>query len=231
MTIFITVFALLCFIWLIWLIRRGLRACIAAHEADWGIPWVNYLDGMNRIFSKRFHRLEYNPVDLPATGPAIVVANHLSGLDPILLFAATRRPLRFLIAREEYERFGFQWIFRTGGCIPVDRATKPEAALRVALRALQAGEVIALFPQGTITLPDQLPRKLKRGCLWLAQQTNAPIYPVHLSGIKGMGHTISALFMRSHAKLTSYPPLIGDAIDLDYLQALLEGRIELTKTD
>ncbi len=56
----------------------------------------------------------------------MVVANHISGLDPLLMAAASRRSLHFMIAREQYERFGLKWLFRMAGCIPVDRERAPE---------------------------------------------------------------------------------------------------------
>jgi 1-acyl-sn-glycerol-3-phosphate acyltransferase len=177
------------------------------------------------FFCRYYHRLEYTPIELPTHGPAIVVANHLSGLDPFLLFVATRRPLRFLIAREFYESFWLNWLYRAVGCIPVDRARRPEVALRAALRALQSGEVIAIFPQGKITLPTEPPRKLKRGSLWLAQQVQCPIYPVHLAGIRGMGYIMRGVFLPTRATLISYPPIHKiDENTLDQLQRLLEAR-------
>ncbi len=208
-----------------WLINLGLSQCEATPDGKWGYRWLNCLDKLNELFCVHYHRLQYTSVELPPTGPAIVVSNHISGLDPFLLIASTRRPLRFLIAREEYERFGAKILFKAAGSIPVDRHSRPEAALRAALKALEQGEVIALYPQGKITLPDELPRKLKKGTLWLAEKANAPIYPVHLYGIKGMGYIIRSLLMRSRAKLVAYPPLINVKKDcLDTLQHLLEGR-------
>jgi len=74
------------------------------------------------------------------------VSNHVSGLDPLLLIAATRRPLRFVIAREEYERWGLRWLLHAVGCIPIARGRNPRSALSAARAALEAGEVVALFP-------------------------------------------------------------------------------------
>jgi 1-acyl-sn-glycerol-3-phosphate acyltransferase len=211
-------------------IRKGLQACSAAQQADWGSTWLNYLDGLNRLFCKHYHRLQYTPITLPPTGPAVVMANHLSGLDPLLLIAASPRPLRFLIAREQYERFGLKWLFRAVGCIPVDRGTHPERALREALRALSAGEVIALFPQGTIVLAGES-HELKRGGFWLAQQTQSPIYPTYLSGIPGMGYVLLSILWRSRATLVSYPSLYWQCNgDILHLQALLEGRSPTSTT-
>ena len=134
---------------------------VDAHRGpDWGGPWLNRLDGLNRLLCRRYHRLPAVWLPLPDRGPVLLASNHVSGLDPLLLVAASRRPLRFLIAREQYERRGLQWLFRAAGCIPVDRAARPEQALRAALRALQAGEAVALFPHGRIHLESDPPRAL-----------------------------------------------------------------------
>ncbi|HEY8553798.1 MAG TPA: lysophospholipid acyltransferase family protein [Burkholderiales bacterium] len=190
-----------------WLWRRALKACEAAQEADWGGRWLNRLDGLNRIFCRRFHGLPRQTLELPAEGPVLVASNHVSGLDPLLLIAASRRPLRFMIAREEYERWWFKWLFRAIGCIPVDRSRDPHKAFYAARRALEAGEVVALFPQGRIH-PDHLPPiPLRRGVVVLAHMTGAPILPVRITGVRGQGWGAPAVLMRSKARLHPRPLL------------------------
>lgn len=212
------------FISVIWLIKRGLLACKTAQQTDWGAMGLNYLDGLNRLFCQKYHRFTFTPILLPEQGAALVIANHISGLDAFLLIAATRRPLRFLIAREEYERFGLKWLFKAGGCIPVDRSGKPEQALRAALHALEKGEVIALFPQGRIVLPDESVQ-LKRGGIWLAQHSHCPIYPAHISGVRAMGTVFTCLILRGNARLTSYPAVHTVTEDsLQQLKQWIEGR-------
>ena len=192
-----------------WLVRRGLHACRAAARADWGHGWLNTVDGLNRIFCRRFHRLRaaHLPLPLPKHGPALVVANHVSGLDPLLLIAASERPLRFIIAREQYERFGLHWLLRAVGCIPLDRAASPHRALAAARHALQHGEVVALFPHGRIHLEREGPVRLKPGILHLAKLSGAPVYPLRIDGVRGAGRTVSAVFLRSRARLTLFPHL------------------------
>jgi len=228
--ILFSVIAILLVLILFWLIRRGWQAVSAARQIDWGAGWLNFLDGFTRLFCKYYHRLQIiSPLELPPEGPAVVVANHLSGLDPILLMASSPRPLRFLIAREEYQRFGLTWFFRAIGCIPVDRSHRPEVALRAALKALKAGEVIALFPQGTFVLPNES-KPLKRGGLWLAQRAQCPIYPAFISGINCQLMIFVAIFLcRSRAKVHYYPQMYWsqeqeDKQTLEELQQLLEGR-------
>jgi 1-acyl-sn-glycerol-3-phosphate acyltransferase len=189
------------------LLVLGVRACRAASGADWGHPVLNVLDGLNRIFCRRYHRLRHDPVPLPREGGALVVANHVSGVDPMLMIAAAPRPLRFMIAAEEYHRFGLNLLFRSIGCIPVERSTRPEKALRAAFRALAAGEVVAMFPEGGIRQPGAAPGPVKRGMLVLAARSGVPIVPLHVDGIAGAGLTVRAVFPRSHAVIR-----VGDPV-------------------
>lgn len=186
---------------------RIARACRRANRVDWGARWLNLLDGLNRIFCRRFHRLRHHGIRLPRRGAAIVVSNHVSGLDPLLLIAAARRPLRFLIAREQYERWYLRWLFSAVGCIPVDRSANPRAALSEAQRALARGEVIGIFPHGRIALDHELPLPLKRGVAWLARASGAPVVPVRIEGIRGQGLTVVAVALRSRARLRRFSAL------------------------
>lgn len=215
---------------LVWLGRAGHRRCRAAARADWGRPWLNALDGFNRIFCRRFHRLPEIRLPLPKQGPALVVANHVSGLDPLLMIAASHRPLRFLIAREQYERFGLHWLLRAVGCIPVDRAASPYRALAAARRALQQGEVVALFPHGRIHLDHEGHGRLKPGVRHLAEVSGAPVYPVRIDGVRGEGRTVTAVFLRSRARLKVFSQLYYDGASpetlLDSLAPLLGKQLQ-----
>lgn len=207
----------------------------ATNEVDWGGPWLNCIDGLNRILCRHFHHLQHNEIGLPATGGALLVCNHVSGLDPLLMIAACKRPLRFLIAREEYERRGLHWLLKGVGCIPVDRKSRPEQALREALRVLQQGEVVALFPHGHIHLDTDPPRRLKAGVIWLAQQASVPIIPMRLTGVRGEGRTVSAVVFPSQARLQGFPALAysgeNDQVCLQQIADYIEGRAEsITET-
>lgn len=203
-----------------WGSYRFLRACEASCPTDWGSRGMNRLVGLTVIFCRVVHRFRPQPLPLPDTGAVLVAANHMSGLDPLLLIAASPRPLRFLIAREQYQRFGLNWIFRHAGCIPVDRQGKPERALREALRALAMGDVIAVFPHGTIHLDRDPPRKLKGGVVRLAHKSGAVICPVRLDDVDGAGHTVRAVLIPSKARLKALPLL--DCHDLEHDECLLQ---------
>ncbi len=193
---------------LVWLgLRRLWRLAEAANGADWGGKWINRIDGLIRLLLRHYHRFQCQPVPLPEAGPALVVANHVSGLDSLMMIAACNRPVRFIIAIEEYNRFGLRWLFRLGGCIPVDRKSRDDTAFQAALDALKRGEVVGLFPQGGIHDPKDPPPRLRRGVARLASLSGAPVYPVYISGIRAEGHVIRSVILRSHARLESFPPI------------------------
>ena len=214
--------ALAALLWGLWRLNRAVRR---AARTDWGRPWLNWLDGFNRLFCQRFHRMPDTRLALPEQGPAVVAANHVSGLDPLLLIAAADRPLRFIIAREQYIRPCLHWLFRAVGCIPVDRTGRPERAMREALAALRAGEVVAIFPQGRIQLPDEPPRPLKGGVARLALALDCPIAPVRITGVRGAGQVLWSVFRRSRVRLEVHPPLRPEGRSGKELLQALQGLI------
>lgn len=219
------IISLIGFLVVAYVFYKFLVYCDRFRLADWGGGFANRCAALISWFVHRYHGLSMTPIPLPENGGAIVVSNHISGLDPLVLIAATPRPLRFLIAREEYERFGLQWLFRMGNCIPVERNNRPEQAMRAALRAIDNGDVVALFPHGKIHTPSDRPIKIKGGAVRLSQLTGAAIYPVHVEGIKGEGHTLLAIPLKSDIRLSTHSPQIYSTEDADpvtHLQNLIE---------
>jgi len=175
------------------------------HVADWGNPATNVLDGWIRIYCRRFHRMDQQLISLPRELHVILAANHVSGIDPFLLITALDRPVRFMIAKEEFEKPILNWMFRAAGCIPVDRSGRVEKAFRSALRAIQAGELVALFPQGGIHRHD-LPREsTKPGIVRLAQLSQCPIFAVRIEGVGAPGTVLNSVFTRSNITLRTHP--------------------------
>lgn len=220
----VVLFLAIIFLW--WLYRVSVKH----NEVDWGSRWFGLIDGLNRFLCQRFHRLQPIHIELPEKGGCILACNHVSGLDPLVLIAAARRPLRFMIAREEYERFGLQWLFRGVGCIPVERSGRPELALREALRKLQAGEVLAIFPHGRMHLDSDPPRKLKKGVAWLAEQADVPVIPCRLTGVKGEGYTLLSVLMRSRVNIDVFKTIHCEQTNngecLEKIASRIEGRFK-----
>jgi len=125
---------------------------------------------------------------IPARGPAIVAANHRSYFDVValaLVAARLGRPVRFLAKREVFDAPVVGQLARALGGIPVDRGSGSDKPLTAARRALEAGEVVVVLPQGTIprgrAFFDPVLRG-KTGTARLAAMTGAPVVPVGLWG-------------------------------------------------
>src|SRR5574341_1006773 len=89
---------------------------------------------------------------IPLRGPAVVIAPHLSFLDPLFLAAALPRPSRFIAASFFVTKNALlSWLLFLGGVIPVHHHQKDPTALRRALRLLAQGELVAFFPEGERT--------------------------------------------------------------------------------
>lgn len=119
---------------------------------------------------------------IPRSGPAIVACNHISYLDPLTngeaVVRAGRRP-RFL-AKEDLFRIPIVGrALRGAGQIPVSRGTRDRSSLDRAAEALDRGEVIVVYPEGTVTKrEDGLPMEGRTGLVRLALRTGAPIVPM-----------------------------------------------------
>lgn len=186
----------------LWLSYKGKQA----QRADWGNPVLNRLDGLNRLFCEKFHHLKHDSIEAPTNGGAIVAANHVSGLDPLLMSCACTKPLRYMIATEQYNRPLLHWLYQMMGAIPVDRKGAPDRAFYAARQALSDGQLVSIYPQGRIAHPgDKV--ALKRGVVLLADLANAPIIPVRITGVSGVGRVITAIFIRSRARLEVGPPI------------------------
>lgn len=126
--------------------------------------------------------------NIPAEGPALVVCNHVSYMDALILGGACPRPLRFLMDRPIYESPWLNWFFRIAGAIPVDSERRDPGGVRRALsevsQALRNGEVVMLFPEGRLTDDGEIQR-FKRGVDMILARDAVPVVPAALVGLWG----------------------------------------------
>jgi 1-acyl-sn-glycerol-3-phosphate acyltransferase len=125
-------------------------------------------------------RLEVVGTDRVPPGAVIVVANHDSLADPVVLGAAFPRTLRFLSKQELWANRPVGRLLDALGGIPIARARGDVAAVDAAARALASGASVAIFPQGTTRGPADRP--WQRGAARLALATGAPLVPVAIAG-------------------------------------------------
>jgi 1-acyl-sn-glycerol-3-phosphate acyltransferase len=121
--------------------------------------------------------------NLPAEGPAIIAANHLSFFDSVLLLFSLPRRVYALGKAEYTDRRITRWLFCGAGMIPVrrDRPADLAGAFDQAREVLDAGGVLAIFPEGTRSRDGQLHRG-HCGAAHLALETGAPLVPVGIIG-------------------------------------------------
>jgi acyl-[acyl-carrier-protein]-phospholipid O-acyltransferase / long-chain-fatty-acid--[acyl-carrier-protein] ligase len=121
--------------------------------------------------------------NIPATGGAILIANHLSYVDVVVLQLACPRPLRFIGYKGLGRHWFFDWVFRMSGVIPITSKSSTEG-VRLAVKALKAGELVCIFPEGQISRTGQL-MEIKKGFEVMARLAQVPVIPAAHDGLWG----------------------------------------------
>lgn len=131
------------------------------------------------------HRIQYSGFDaIPEEGPVILAPNHVSYFDPLLVGIGTRRKVYYLAWNALFRNPMFARVIRGLGAIPLDvkdGSGADRAAYAMALRLLQEGHAVCLFPEGQRCWDGRL-APLKSGVGRLAATTAAPVCPVWISG-------------------------------------------------
>jgi 1-acyl-sn-glycerol-3-phosphate acyltransferase len=120
---------------------------------------------------------------VPASGPAVIAANHPSYLDPLLLSLRVRRPIRFMAADVLFKVPVLGALLRQFGAFPVDvRKGRGRQAYERARGLVEQGEVVGIFPEGKRSRTGWLEPALREGAARLAWETGAPLVPATIAG-------------------------------------------------
>jgi 1-acyl-sn-glycerol-3-phosphate acyltransferase len=142
---------------------------------------------------------------VPLEGPVLLVSNHQSNLDPVLVGVACPRQLKYL-ARQGLFFFPFNLWIRSLGAVPIDRERGALGGIRTTLDLLQKQNAVLVFPEGSRTTDGKLDVMLPGFCL-LARKSGATIVPV---GIVGAYEALprGAAYPRPHSiRLAFGPPI------------------------
>lgn len=126
----------------------------------------------------RVHRLHH----VPRTGSVLLVSNHQSFMDPVLVAVALPREASYMARDSLFRPWGFRWLIRMLNAFPVRRGTADTAAIKETLRRLKQGEVVVVFPEGTRTEDGRIGPMLP-GLATVARKCRAPIVPVLIDGM------------------------------------------------
>jgi 1-acyl-sn-glycerol-3-phosphate acyltransferase len=171
---------------------------------------VRALKAFDVLFARCYHRVTVeSPPRLPRAGAAILVCNHTSGLDPLLIQSVCRRVIVWMMAKEYYDITAIGWVFRAVDAIPVERSGRDLSSTRQALRALADGRVLGIFPEGKIeTSRELLP--FQTGVAMMAIKTDVPVYPAYLDGTQRGKEMLPAILVPNRATLRFGPPVEFD---------------------
>jgi acyl-[acyl-carrier-protein]-phospholipid O-acyltransferase / long-chain-fatty-acid--[acyl-carrier-protein] ligase len=125
--------------------------------------------------------------NIPTKGGALIVPNHVSMVDAVLLIASIERPIRFLMFKGSYDHPLVKPFAKIMGVIPISSQLRPREmiqSLRTATQALKDGEIVCIFPEGQMTRIGQM-LPFRRGMERIIKGVDAPIIPVNLGGVWG----------------------------------------------
>ncbi|MDA0191150.1 MAG: MFS transporter, partial [Proteobacteria bacterium] len=139
---------------------------------------------IHSVYRLRVEGLEH----IPEEGPAVVVCNHVSFVDALVITAACRRPIRFVMDHRIFRTPILRFVFRESRAIPIAPAREDPAMMERAFdevaRALEAGELVGLFPEGRITDTGEL-HPFRPGIRRIVERTPVPVVPLALRGLWG----------------------------------------------
>jgi 1-acyl-sn-glycerol-3-phosphate acyltransferase len=178
-----------------------------------------------------FYRVDKSGLDnIPEEGPCVIVCNHVSYVDAVVIAACVRRPVRFVMDHRIFKVPVLSFIFRTMRTIPIAPAREdPEMkdrAFQEVKKALEAGEIVGIFPEGKLTETGEL-NPFRPGLQQIIEATPVPVVPMALSGLWGsfFSRSTNGKAMRSLRGVYSRiafivaPPVDPARVTLEGLQA------------
>ncbi len=136
-----------------------------------------------------FYRIRLvNPERIPETGPAVLVCNHVSYADAIVIMAESPRPIRFVMDHRIFRTPFAGWLFRQAKAIPIAAAHEDAAVLEraydVCAAALEQGELVCIFPEGKLTRDGEV-NPFRQGVMRIVERSPVPVVPMALRGLWG----------------------------------------------
>jgi 1-acyl-sn-glycerol-3-phosphate acyltransferase len=135
------------------------------------------------------YRLKKEGIEhIPEEGPAVIVCNHVSFVDALVIAAASPRPIRFVMDHQIFKLPIINFVFREGRAIPIASAKEDPALLEKAYeevaKALETGDLVGIFPEGRITDTGEL-YPFRKGITRIVERTPVPVVPMALKGLWG----------------------------------------------
>jgi 1-acyl-sn-glycerol-3-phosphate acyltransferase len=172
----------------------------------------------------------YGGEKLPLKGPAILICNHISYVDGVVINSAMRHPVRYIIDKYIYKVPVVHYFMRLNRGIPIAPTRDDVAAALDEISAgLKNGDIICIFPEGQMTYTGNLGR-FRPGIEWILQRDPVPVYPMALKGLWGSFFSRKYRkakkrfmfdFSRRKVDLICGDPLTPEEVTVDKLQKIV----------
>jgi acyl-[acyl-carrier-protein]-phospholipid O-acyltransferase/long-chain-fatty-acid--[acyl-carrier-protein] ligase len=178
------------------------------------------LNRLARFFMRIFYRIDVHGSENLPDGGFLLLPNHITWVDAILLQLVCPRPIRYLVDHEIYHKPLLHPFLRIAGCIPIDsRNSRP--GIRAATEKLAQGEIVCLFPEGQLQRAGTLLR-LRRGYELIARHAGTPVVPVWLDQLWG-----SIFSFRGGRFFTKFPKRIPYRVSVAFGKPLTAEAADL----
>lgn len=179
------------------------------------------------------YRVDKSGLDnIPDEGPAVLICNHVSFVDALVLAGSLRRPIRFVMYYKIFQMPLLSFIFRTANAIPIAGAREDPAMMERAFEqvseALRQGEIVCIFPEGKLTEDGEM-NAFKPGLSRILQRDPVPVVPLALRGLWGSffsrayGSAMSRLLPRG--MLSRIELVAGEAVAADTTLDQMQERV------
>jgi len=186
---------------------------------------VRGLMAVNRVFAVGYHHCRVlRPCPLPRAGPVILAVNHLSGIDPCFMQATCPRPIVWMMDRAFIDLPLARWVFRVAETIPVDTKGRDTNSVRLALRALERGRLLGVFPEGRLARGRGL-MPFQNGVAMLAKRSGVKIWPAAIEGSQ-RGHSHARAYGEPQDAAVAYGDPIEPGRDLEAVTRRLQATVE-----
>jgi 1-acyl-sn-glycerol-3-phosphate acyltransferase len=230
--------------WLHWSIPKFLLALAIANTLVALYIFTLVPEFLMRLLSwllvKSLYRLRVSGIEhIPDEGAALIVCNHVSYMDALILGGAIPRPVRFVMYYRIFEIPVMKWIFRTAHAIPIAGAREKPELMRQAFTdidaALAAGELVCIFPEGALTQDGGI-APFKSGIEKILSTRPVPVVPMALRGMwtsmwsrrdSRLRRMRAPRRFRAHVEVVAGAPVDGHAADA----ALLEANVRALRGD
>jgi len=163
----------------------------------------------------------YGVKNVPRTGGALMISNHQSYLDPVLLGLNLPRPLSYLAKSELFKNKFLAWLITELRAFPVRQGRGDKAAIEETIRRLREGHMLNIFPEGTRT-PDGKIGEMQRGAALVVRRAGVPIVPVAIHGSYEAWPTGQKIFRSRPVRVLYGKPLNVDGMKSDQIVKVMD---------